>query len=150
MLARSSPRTPRKEGVRCRWAGNNPGPSVEKVWRDVSIPSPYPLLRSSVHFNSMAPKFARIPKSLALSLVFCLGSYPTDPRAHPWLCFWHGIWWNLDLGFCAPTQTGDAGAAPLLWRDRAVLGDGLARECPWDGTRGVAEPQHCLGQSHLL
>lgn len=96
MLAGSSPRTPRKEGVRCRWAGNNPGPSVEKVWRDVSVPSPYPLLRSSVHFNSVAPKFSRIPKSLALSLVFCLGSYPTDPRAHPWLCFWHGIW---TLGF---------------------------------------------------
>lgn len=52
--------------------------------------------------------------------------------------------------FFALVGTGYAGAAPLLWKDRAVLGDGLARECPQDGTQWVDEPQHCLGQSHLL
>lgn len=44
MLAGNSSRPPREEGVRYRWAGNNPGPFMEKVWRDVSVPSLYPLL----------------------------------------------------------------------------------------------------------
>lgn len=43
---------------------------------------------------------------------------------------------TLGDGVSALACTGNARAAPLLWRGRAVLGDGLTRECPQDGTQG--------------